>query len=401
MARAKKEKDSDVEVTAPDNSEKLSILQKITRDINKKYLGGKENVTPIISVGKDIKDQLAPKFIKTGIGILDEKLGGGIPRGAVSTISGTPGSGKTCLGLMLVAEVQKQGGTAVWIDAEPPFPYLMAMLLGVDIDSLIIVRAADYGEQILDILHELLYDPDNRLTRGIVDLVVVDSLNGMVPKAQYDKGEKDGLAGSTIGRRAAMLSKWLEELAGRGMLREGTALVNIAQLRTNINAYGAPDQISGGNAVRFFSKLITVLAKKRLEKASGKVKTDEDDAGHTVAFDVKKNNIVGRLGKGQYDVLYGLGVDDSMEVFTDALAAGIISKSGKANYLFKIPNEDGEIKEFLVEGGIQIARAYVRENRNIRDELTEALKIQAVPEKETDFVDLDEIISIPEGIEEE
>jgi len=397
----RKEKDAAIETPEQQAVAKLSILQKITNDINKKYLGGKEDVTPIISVGKDIKEQLSPKFIKTGIGILDEKLGGGIPKGAVSTISGTPGSGKTCLGLMLVAEVQKQGGTAVWIDAEPPFPYLMAILLGVDIDSLIIVRAADYGEQILDILHELLYDPDNRLTRGIVDLVIVDSLNGMVPKAQYDKGEKDGLAGSTIGRRAAMLSKWLEELAGRGMLREGTALVNIAQLRTNINAYGAPDQISGGNAVRFFSKLITVLAKKKLEKAPTKGKDGEDDIGHTVAFDVRKNNIVGRLGRGQYNVLYGLGVDDSMEIFTNALSAGIISKSGKANYLFKIPNEDGEIREFLVEGGIDVARALVREDRALKAELTEALKIQAVPEKETDFVDLDEVLVVPEGIEEE
>lgn len=379
--------------------DKIKELSSLLTKLNKKHTGDDKDIRPIISFGKDIIEELKPKFYPTGIEVLDKKLGGGIPQGAVTTFSGQPGSGKTCAALMTVANVQQSGGQVVWVDAEPPFPYLMATLLGVDIDKLTIIRASDYGEQILDILHELLYDPNNRITRGIVDLVVVDSLNGLVPKAQYDKGEKDGLAGATMGRRAAMLSKWLEELAGRGMLREGTSLLNIAQLRTNINAYGAPDQMSGGNAVRFFSKVTTVLTKSRFE---GKVtQTDGDEVGHTVKFDIRKNNIIGRLGRGSYNVVYGIGIDDSLEVFANALSAGIIAKDGRKGYEFNIPKSDGTVEHVYVEGGIDNSRMKVREDLALKKLLVEGLKIQQVPDKQQEFVDLDEVIIVPDHLKNE
>jgi recombination protein RecA len=358
-----------------------SELNNIIGKINKKFLKGSPHSKPIIVRGEDVKEHLKPKFQPTGIHELDTALGGGIPHGAITTLFGDPGGGKSSAALMLVKEVQARGGTAVWVNAEPPFPYLVATMIGVDLDNLILIDCRDYGEQILDVIRELLFDSDNRITRQIVDLVVVDSLNGLIPKAQVNSTEEKGSEGHTMGRRAAMLSKWLEELSGRGMLREGCILLNVAQMRVDINAYGAPKKMSGGLAVEFFSKVAIKMLKKRTDGV-------DREKGHTVECEVTKNNILGRLGNFSYDVLYGSGVNDSEKVIAQAMELGIVKKiKGK---LHEITVQEETI---TVEDGIAAVRSLIKSDLNVKNKIKEQIEHlqKAQPEEQKDLLDIAEI----------
>lgn len=356
---------------------KKPSLADLAKKINTKYAKETPNARPIVATGDQLKEQLKPKFLPTGIHVLDEALGGGLTMGAVNTFTGVPGCGKTCAALMAVAQCQKRGGTAVWVDAEPPFPYLMALMLGVDLDSLWIIKPKDYGEQILDVLKEMLFDNDNRVTRGIVDLVVVDSINGLVPKAQLNSQEKHGYEGQTVGRRAAMLSRWLEELSGMGMLREDTVMLPIAQMRVDVNAYGAPEKMSGGKALEYMSKTRTILRKKALDgKSIG--------LGHIVTFKVDKNNTIGRLAEGEYTVLYGSGVDDSVALVTIGLEREVVKKTGRTDY--SITLADGAV--VAVSGGIDALRTKVREDGELRRALRET--IEALPPMETEPIEYED-----------
>ena len=226
---------------------------------------------------------------------------------------------------MAVKECQKKGGTAVWINAEPPFPYQTAMLLGVDLDSLVIINTKDYGEQILDIIRTLLFDVDTRMTSGLVDLIVIDSINCLIPKSMVSAKDDKGSDGDNQpGRRAAMLGKFLEELSGRGLLREGVVMIPIAQSRNTMNQYN-PEGMSGGKALEFLSKVIVRINKGRWEGV------DKRD-GHQVNWSIEKNNVMGFQGAGEYQVYYGSGIDDAEKVFGQALERHIVVKSGKSDY---------------------------------------------------------------------
>jgi recombination protein RecA len=369
MAKAKEKLEKTVDAVESSNEKPVvkknknfaALLNKINLNYNK---NNDENVAPIIATAGSIADFLKPKFLSTGVPELDSALGGGWAKSCVNSLTGDSGCGKTCLGLMAVVETQKAGGVAVWINAEPPFPYLMALLLGVDLDELYLINPKDYGEQIFDVLDELLYDSNNRITRGMVDTVIVDSINGLIPKGQVDSHEKNGYEGVTIGRRAAMLSKWLEQLAGRNLLRDNVCLINIAQMRTDINSYGAPTKMSGGLALTYFSKIITRIRKVRTESKTLKVKSGETPLGHTVECTVTKNNIVGKLGNCSYDVAYGIGVDDFLTVWADGMAKNVIVKNGRTSYQIHLPEEIIDIP-----GGIDNAKDHVRMNKELKDRI--------------------------------
>ena len=342
-------------------SKNIKELKDLLGDINKKMSKGSKDSKPMIVFGSEIKESLKPTFLSTGIPVLDEQLGGGYPRGATTTLWGEKGCGKTSLALMAVAQTQKEGGQAVWIDAEPPFPYLTAMLLGVNLDDLIIIRPKDYGEQILDVVKELLFDSENRVTRGVVDLVICDSINGLVPKARITATEDKGSEAHTMGRRAAMLSQWLEELSGRALLRENTVFLPIAQARVDIAAYGAPLKMSGGQALEFLSKVITKVTKRRIEGG-------DPMKGHEVAFRIEKNNVIGRPGEGSYQVMYGIGVNDAEAVIAEALEKGLIQKVKGKVYNIHLPEEILE-----VDSGIGGVRSTITNDATLKNRIKQAI----------------------------
>jgi len=337
-------------------------LDSIITKINNRYAKGTTDTKPIIVRGEAIKETLKPVYVPTGIQELDDALGGGIPKGASICVYGDPGCGKTSLALMVIVQIQKAGGVAVWVNAEPPFPYEAAMMLGVDLDALYIINAKDYGEQILDVLRELLFDSKNRITRSVVDIVAVDSINGLIPKAQIDSVEDKGSEGHTMGRRAAMLSKWLEEVAGRAMLREGAILFNIAQKRVDINAYGAPEKASGGKGLQFLAKVTVWMKKKRIDGVSWAL-------GHEVAFGVEKNNVSCKLGEGSYQVMYGIGVNDSLKIITEAFEKNLIQKVKGKVYQVVLPDEVVTFDE-----GIDSVRNHIKSNVEFKNRIKKALE---------------------------
>jgi recombination protein RecA len=350
-------------------------LKSIIEKVNAKYAKGNKDTKPIINYGRDVRETLQPTFLSTGVPELDKVMGGGYPKGCVTTIFGPMGCGKTALALMAVAQVQKAGGVAVWVNAEPPFPLVTALLVGVNIDDLIIINAKDYGEQILDVIRELLYDSGNRITRKEVDLIVTDSINGLIPKGIIDSIEDKGSEGNTMAVRARMLSQWLEEMSGRGMLREGTIALNIAQTRVALGEYKAPERMSGGKALGFFSKVLVKMAKFRVPGA-------EDLLGHGVRCTITKNNVVGHLGEAEYQVIYGVGINDAEEVIANAMATDLILKVKGKHYQILL-DEVIDVTE-----GIEAVRTLIRNNQEIKNKLKEKIQSIGVPTKNEHAIDI-------------
>ena len=337
-------------------------LSKVIAAANVRFSKGSKDTKPIISFGKDIREQLTPTFLSSGVPELDKIIGGGLVECCVNTLWGASGSGKSSLALQAVVQIQKRGGTAVWINAEPPFPLETALLLGVDVDELIIIDAKDYAEQIFDVIRELLFDSTNRVTRKIIDLIVIDSVNGLIPFAKVKSIDEKGSEGNTMGRRAAMLSNFFEELSGRNFLREKVTMITIAQSRVDINAYGAPEKMCGGKALEFLSKVIIKFKKSRIEGVS-------KHEGHLVTWEIEKNNVTSFKGEGEYQITYGIGINDALEVIEKAQTAGLIVKvKGK---IYNIYTKDGVV---TVEDGIGSARNLIKADVNLKNALKIAVE---------------------------
>lgn len=298
--------------------------------INQRFRKESKDSQPLIFRASEHPELLEPDFIETNIPELNEALGGGIPRKAVTVFSGDSGAGKTALALSCAASVQKKGGLVLYVNAEPPFPLALANLLGIDFDKLILIETKDYGEQIVDAIYDVLYDPETRTSKETVDLIIVDSINNLVPKRQVDRMEEKGSSSPDVGSRAMLLNSFTTSLAGRGMLRSGSAVILIAQLRVDINAYGAPSKPSGGKAVEFNPKVHVRLFPKQ-------IKIDNKIVGQQVTFRVEKNSISGHKGiEGEYSIQYGVGVDDSNYLIKRAIEEGLIVKKGRSTYVINL-----------------------------------------------------------------
>jgi protein RecA len=280
----------------------------------------------------------------------------------MTVITGTEGVGKTSLALSCAKEVIQAGGNVLYINTETLFPHVAAESVGVTKDNLYVASPLDFGEQLLNVIEEMLFDPSSRSARNLLDLIIIDSINGLVPKAAVDKAEREGAEGVDIGVRARMLSKFTERVMGKGLLRKGCAMILIAQQRVDINTYGAPLTMSGGKALRYNPKIILSLRKRF-------VKSKEDIVGHEVHFEIEKNGISGFPTRGSYQIVYGVGVDDSMEVFEKALELGVIEKKGRSEYVFHFA--DGQT--LTVQGGIASAREMVKVDVDIKNRLKDAI----------------------------
>ena len=342
---AKNDKDAKPPVERKVNEEKKKALEAVFNVIEKEYGTG--------SIMKLGDTQLASvDAIPTGSLTLDLALGvGGMPRGRVIEIYGPESSGKTTVALHVVAEAQKRGGEAAFIDAEHALDPVYAEKLGVDIDNLIVAQP-DTGEQALDICEALVRS-------GALDVIVIDSVAALVPKAEIE-----GEMGDThVGLLARLMSQALRKLTAV-IAKSGTVVIFINQLREKVGVvYGNPETTPGGRALKFFSSVRLDVRRQEV------IKNGTEPIGNKTRVKIVKNKVAPPFKEAEFDILYGQGISKEGNILDVAVNYDIIKKSG-AWFSYngeKIGQGRDNVRKYMIENPEFTAdiEAQVREILNI------------------------------------
>ena len=291
--------------------------------------------------------------IPSGSLLIDEAIGvGGYPKGRIIEIFGPESSGKTTLSLHANAECPKNGGRAAFIDAEHAIDPLYAKNLGVDINELILSQP-DNGEQALEIV-EMLADS------GSINLIVVDSVAALVPQAELD-GE---MGDSSVGLQARLMSKAMRKIAGV-LNKKECAVIFINQLREKVGVmYGNPETTSGGRALKFYASVRIDI--RRTEA----IKQGSDIIGNTCRVKIVKNKVSAPFKQCEIDIIYGQGISKEGEILDRAVELGLIKKAGSWF----------EYNGSKIAQGRDAAKAYLKENEDVANELLEKIKTGVVTE---------------------
>ena len=333
---SKREEDDEM-----NKEDKLKALDAAIAQIERQH--GKGSIMKLGDSGKSMNVETIP----TGSLSLDLALGmGGIPKGRVVEIYGPESSGKTTVALHMIAEVQKRGGVAGFIDAEHALDPVYAKAIGVDIDNLYISQP-DYGEQALEITETMVRS-------GAVDIIVVDSVAALVPKAEID-GE---MGESHMGQHACLMSQALRKLTGI-MNKTGCTVIFINQLREKIGVmFGNPETTTGGRALKFYASVRMDV--RRVET----LKTGGEMVGNRARVKVVKNKIAPPFKEAEFDIMFGKGISREGDILDLAANCGVVIKSGS---WYAYNNEK-------IGQGRENAKKYFMENPAVMEEVEQKVR---------------------------
>ena len=315
-------------------------LDEVLKQIQKQFGKG-----AVMKLGE--RPSVEVSVIPSGSLLLDEALGvGGYPKGRIIEIYGPESSGKTTLALHSIAECQKQGGRAAFIDAEHAIDPEYSKNLGVNTDELILSQP-DSGEQALEIAEMLA-------SSGAIDLIIVDSVAALVPQAELD-GE---MGDNSVGMQARLMSKAMRKLAGT-LNKNNCTMIFINQLREKVGVmYGNPETTSGGRALKFYA---TIRLDIRRTEA---IKAGSDVTGNTCRIKVVKNKVAPPFRQCEIDIIYGKGISKDSEILDRAVELGIIKKSGAWF----------EYNGSKIAQGRETAKEYIHSNEDVKEELLKTIK---------------------------
>ncbi|MBP5327195.1 MAG: recombinase RecA [Bacteroidales bacterium] len=321
--------------------EKLKILQSTLDKIEKSY--GKGSIMKLGDRPDETYDA-----ISTGSISLDNALGiGGFPKGRIIEIYGPESSGKTTLAIHAIAESQKKGGIAAFIDAEHAFDPVYARKLGVDIDNLL-VSQPDNGEQALEIA-------DNLIRSGAIDIIVIDSVAALTPKAEID-GE---MGDSKVGLHARLMSQALRKMTST-ISKTGCCCIFINQLREKIGVmFGNPETTTGGNALKFYASVRLDI--RRIQA----IKDGDQNIGNRVKVKVVKNKVAPPFRVCEFDLMFGEGISKTGEIIDLGVETGIVKKSGSW-----FSYGDSKLAQ-----GREGVKALLRDNPELCDELEQQIRL--------------------------
>ncbi|MFR2563434.1 MAG: recombinase RecA [Anaerovoracaceae bacterium] len=380
MASNNNKKFNPINIHFENDEERNKALQSAMDQIQKTFGKG-----AVMKLGDD-NAKLNIEAISTGSMSLDLATGiGGVPRGRIVEIYGPESSGKTTLTLHIIAEAQKNGGKAAFIDAEHALDPEYARNLGVDIDELL-VSQPDYGEQALEIAEMLVRS-------GAVDVVVVDSVAALVPKNEIEGAMGD----ATVGAQARLMSQALRKLAGI-INKTNTTIIFINQLREKIGVmFGNPETTTGGRALKFFSSMRMDV--RRVES----IKSGDDILGNRTKVKIVKNKVAPPFKQAEFDIMYGEGISRVGDVLDCAVEAKVINKAGSW-YSFgdnRIGQGRENIKKYLEENPdvlSQVEEMLLETLKEKKDGNKEDIKPVKEQEPDMSMFDEDEIMIDEDGV---